>query len=168
MTNRRAYAILREVLAEQSTKDRWANQPFERIRRVQTAKRGEIGQRLVVRLCAALGLKTEIGAKQSPWDIRIEGRTFEVKTATEGSNSTFQFNHVRYHRSYQVLLCVGITPNGILFDAWTKADVVTGKAGHLVTMEKGANASYKLTKRTAQMRSIDQFQNHVLSLVKSS
>ncbi len=162
-----AHSILLEVLEGYSTEDRWTDAPFERIRRIQTAMRGQIGQHLIARLCDALGLESETGKVQSPWDIMIEGRTFEVKTATEGSNLTFQFNHIRYHRPYEFLLCVGITPKDILFDAWNKADVVTGKAGHLVTMEKGANASYKLTKATHSMRPINQFKDRVLTLANT-
>ena len=164
MTNQTAHAILREVLADYQIADRWADSPFERIRRIETASRGKVGQKLVARLCEHLELACELGQTQSPWDIRIEGRTFEVKTATEGTNGTFQFNHIRYHRPYEFLLCVGITPVDIVFDAWSKADVVTGKAGHLVTMEKGANASYKLSKRTALLSPIDGFRTHVLRL----
>ena len=127
----------------------------------------KIGQQLVAQLCRKLKLVSVLGEAQSPWDIRIEGSTFELKTATEGENLTFQFNHVRYHRSYDFLLCVGITPCDIVFDAWTKADVVTGKAGHLVTMEKGANASYKLTKRACELRPIGQFKSHILELAET-
>ena len=167
MIRKTAYAILRTVLEEYPVTDRWADAPFERIRRIQTASRGKIGQQLVARMCDELELASELSEPQAPWDIRIEGRTFEVKTATEGAGLTFQFNHVRYHRSYEFLLCVGITPYDILYDAWTKADVVTGKAGHLVTMEKGANASYKLTKRAVQLKPIDEFRDHILLLTRT-
>ena len=166
MTSRIAHAILREVLREHPVADRWADAPFERIRRIQTASRGMVGQQLVQRLCEELLLECELGRSPGPWDIRIESRTFELKTATEGENRTFQFNHVRYHRPYEFLLCVGITPREIVFDAWTKADVTTGGAGRLVTMEKGATASYKLTKRAARMRPIDEFKEHILRLVR--
>ncbi|MDE0604599.1 MAG: hypothetical protein OXI18_09365 [bacterium] len=167
MTSQAAHAILREVLADYQIVDRWADSPFERIRRIETASRGKVGQKLVARLCEHLELACEFGEVQSPWDVKIEGRTFEVKTATEGANGTFQFNHIRYHRRYEFLLCVGITPVEIVFDAWSKADVVTERAGHLVTMERGANASYKLTKRTAQMSPIDGFRDHVLRLSRT-
>lgn len=167
MTRETAYALLQDVLDEYPvTTDRWANAPFERIRRIQTASRGKIGQQLVARLCDNLALDYELGKTQSPWDIRIERRTYEIKTATEGDNLTFQFNHIRYHRPYDFLLCVGITPCDIVFDAWTKADIVTGKAGRLVTMEKGANASFKLTKRASEMKPVEQFEDHILALTK--
>lgn len=80
-------------------------------------------------------------------------------------HDNFQFNHVRYHRDYDALLCIGITPDDILFDAWSKAEVTTGKAGHLVTMDKGSSATYKLTKRGGQLRPIADFEEHVINLV---
>lgn len=166
MSSHTARTILQEVLDAFPVADRWADEPFGRIRRTQAASRGKVGQEFVAKLCEQLGLKKEEGETQSPWDIRIMGRTFEVKTVTEGSNRTFQFNHIRYHRSYEFLMCLGITPCDIVFDAWSKADVVTGKAGRLVTMEKAANASFKLSKRTDQLKSIDSFRDDITRLVK--
>ena len=80
-----------------------------------------------------------------------------MKTATEDTTGNFQFNHIRYHRDYQAVLCLGVSPNDLFFALWSKADVVTGKAGNLVTMEKNANASYKLTKSSKSLIHINEF-----------
>lgn len=48
--------------------------------------------------------------------MRIEGASFELKMATEDVHGSFQFNHIRYHRPYDALLCLGIAPENILFD----------------------------------------------------
>lgn len=45
----------------------------------------------------------------------------------------------------------------MLFNIYSKADLVTGKAGKLVSMEKGANASYKLTKAKHELFHLDSF-----------
>ena len=97
--------------------------------------------------------------------MRIEGASFELKTATEDVHGSFQFNHIRYHRPYDALLCLGITPENILFDAWSKAEVVTGRAGRLVSMDKGSSATHKLTRRRGQLRLIDEFETHLLEIV---
>ena len=97
-------------------------------------------------------------ASQSPWDIKINGIKFELKTATEDTNGNYQFNHLRYHREYEAVLCLGVSPNHLYFYIASKADVSTGKAGKLVSMEKGANASYKLTKRPSLMFKIEDFE----------
>ena len=162
--------ILAAVLAAHAPDDRWAMQPFARIKQIQP-KIGDVGQEFVERLCAEIGFACEFPVtadgrrtRMSPWDIRIEGKTFEIKTATEGDRGTFQFNHIRYHRDYEALLCIGIAPASIHMGAWTKADVTTGKAGRLVTMERGANASFKLTKRTAQLLDIREFEARIMDI----
>ena len=63
--------------------------------------------------------------------MKIQGISFELKTATEDVHGNFQFNHIRHHRVYDAVLCVGISPDAIYFYAWSKADVATGRAGNL-------------------------------------
>ena len=144
-----AHKILLEVMKKYEDADKWKGSRFERIKRLSNTKVGDIGQDFVEHLCDSLGIevafpeKEEGGRKrQCPWDIKIGGLTFELKTATEDVSGSFQFNHIRYHREYNALLCIGISPSNIRFNSWTKGDVTTGKAGRLVTMEKGVNASY--------------------------
>ena len=167
-------SILRDVLAKYADYGKWAGKEFEHIRRIPNTKVGDVGQDFVERICAAAGLRCEFPVnsdgsrkRQSPWDIRIEGATCELKTASEDKSGAFQFNHIRYHRPYDALLCVGISPADIYVAAWSKADVTTEKAGNLVSMEKGANASYKLTKKPSQMYPIMDFENVVRDLVKN-
>ncbi len=166
-----AEAILLAVIASYSDVDKWNDAMFEGIKRLSNTKVGDVGQDFVESLCDEIGFDCEfpVGPKgrrrQSLWDIKIEGITFELKTATEDVSRSFQFNHLRYHREYEAVLCVGIGPQSIMFDGWSKAAVVTGEAGALVTMGKGANASYKLTKRPDQLRPISDFEDRVLSLV---
>ena len=164
--------LLQKVLATYADANKWTGQPFEHIRRIPNTKVGDVGQDFVEELCLECGLKHEFPEKpdgtrmrQSPWDIRIEGKAFELKTASEDVGGAFQFNHIRYHREYDALLCVGIAPSSIYVGAWSKAHVATGKAGALVSMEKGANASYKLTKRADQLNKIDVFCDLILALV---
>lgn len=169
-----AKKILAEVLLNYSDNPKWAGSPFENIRRVPNTKVGDVGQDFVERLCKQIGFsvdfpKNEEGKRkrQSPWDMRIEGKTFEVKTASEDKDGAFQFNHLRYHRSYDAALCIGIGPDSIYIGAWTKAEIATGKAGNLVSMEKRANASYKLSKRPDQLHPIDKFKDTILELLST-
>ena len=158
-------ALLIEVLDEHDDASKWDGSPFEKIKRVSNTKVGRVGQAFTVRLCGSLELECKQAPHQSAWDIRIEGVTFEVKTATEDVRSAFQFNHIRLHREYEAVLCIGIAPEAIYFDAWTKADVVTGGAGHLVTMDKGSSATWKLTKRKDELRPISDFEIRIMELV---
>lgn len=160
--------LLLEVLATYADADQWVGQTFERIRRIPNTQVGDVGQDFVERLCEETNFRCDFPMKddgtrlrQNPWDIRIEGTAFELKTASEDVSGSFQFNHIRYHRPYDALLCIGISPSDIFMGAWSKADVTTGKAGTLVSMEKGANASYKLTKRPDQLVPISGFEKLV-------
>lgn len=158
------YRILDGVLDRHADADKWLSSRFEKIRRIPNTKVGDVGQDYIEELCKLLQISINFPegrlgkrSKQSPWDIEIEGVQFELKTATEDVSGCFQFNHVRYARSYQALMCLGIAPGTAFFRIWSKADVTTGKAGKLVSMEKSGSASYKLTKRKADLMPIDQF-----------
>lgn len=163
--------ILLAVLKQHTDSSKWIDSKFEHIKRISNSRVGDVGQEFIERLCQSMGIDIdfpESGAKrvrQSPWDMQIEGVKFELKTATEDVSGSFQFNHIRYHRPYDALLCLGISPADIHFGCWSKAEVTTGRAGALVTMEKGANASYKLTKRPHQLQAISEFQSRVMQLV---
>jgi len=164
--------ILNDVLQKHHDSDKWVGAPFEGIKRLSNTKVGRVGQDFIEELCNVLGIPFEfpenpkgVRKNQSPWDIKVGDMTFELKTATEDTRGYFQFNHIRYHREYDALLCLGIAPARIMFHAWTKADVTTNKAGTLVSMEKGANATHKLTKKPDSLLDISGFEDHILSLV---
>lgn len=169
--------ILLEVLSNHNDANKWNESTFEHIKRVSNTKVGEVGQDFVEQLCINLGYecifplnKKGARAKQNPWDIQINGVQLELKTATEDVSGSFQFNHIRYHRPYQGVMCIGVSPHEIFFNVWSKADISTGVAGTLVSMEKNANASYKLTKKPIGLHPIDTFDNkltHFLTNFKS-
>lgn len=147
---------------------KWDDAVFRDIKIVSNTNVGKVGQDYIECLCAEFGYewdfpRTSDGrrATQSPWDIRIQGVTFEIKTATEDVGGKYQFNHIRYHREYDAVLCLGVSPDQLHFGVWSKADIATGRAGHLVSMEKGANASYKLTKSVEELKRIQQFDTTV-------
>lgn len=162
--------IFKEVLAEFNNHSKWDNADFGKIKTISNTKVGSVGQDFIERLCDALLISCSFPlnshgdrASQSPWDIKIGGIEIELKTATEDVNGSFQFNHIRYHRKYQGLLCLGVSPSSLYFGVWSKADVATGKAGSLVSMEKSANASYKLTKKPEHLHNIDDFKEVINS-----
>lgn len=166
------HALLDAAIAKAENDKKWLDARFENIKIVSNTKVGQIGQAFVESLCEALGLPffaptDDKGKKlnQSPWDIAILGKQFELKTATEDVNGNFQFNHIRYHRRYDAALFIGVAPNQILFDCWSKADLLTEKAGRLVSMEAGGNASYKYSRRSAQLHPIDEFERRVRTLI---
>ena len=161
------HQILVQILISHQDNPNWIGQPFERIKRISNTKVGDVGQEFMERYLSILDCHYELpNSRQSPWDIRIMGKTFEIKTASEDVGGAFQFNHIRYHREYDALLCVGISPANIHAGIWSKADVATGAAGKLVTMEKGANASYKLTKRPDQLFPVTDLKQWLDQLIR--
>ena len=160
-----ASGLMIEVLKTHSDSSKWVGAQFEHIKRVSNSKVGEVGQDFIERLCKAYNFDCIFPTnakgekqKQSPWDIKVEGVTFELKTATEDVSRSFQFNHIRYHRKYDAVICLGVGPQVIFFNVWSKADITTGNAGNMVSMEKAGNASYKLTKKATNLLPIDNFQ----------
>lgn len=156
--------LLLEVLSRHADASKWSEAPFGKIRRLPNTKVGEVGQDYIESLCEKCGFdamfpedKRGGRSKQSPWDIQINNVKFELKTATEDTSGCFQFNHFRYARNYDALLCLGIAPEEIFFNVWTKAEATTGKAGTMVSMEKSGSASYKLTKRKDGLHVVDEF-----------
>ena len=162
---KKEHEILLDVLHAYRNAAKWDGAIFGRMKLVSNTHVGKIGETFVGNLCRHFDIATafptnpkeETRQQRSPWDIKIHDIEFEIKTATEDVNKAFQFNHIRHHRKYQALLCIGIAPDDIFFDAWTKADVATGKAGTLVTMDKGSSATFKLTKKRGEMLNIRTF-----------
>lgn len=150
-----AVEILRQVIRENTPRSIWTDAPLESFRRVENTNRGEIGEEFLRRYLdqenISLGERT---GRTSREDMQIAGERFEVKTASEGTNGTFQFNHIRLDRRYKYLLCLGIRPAAIVFGVWSKGDVAEGVAGHLVRMAEGQSVTFKLTKKADDLDSI--------------
>ena len=164
MTN--AVQLMQSVIAKYANDNKWVNAPLGDVKSLSNTHIGDIGQNFVEEWCRHLGLTwVSSGSRQSAWDARIEGITFEVKTATEDISGNFQFNHIRHHREYQAVLCLGIAPDTVLFDAWRKGDVSEGKAGRLVTMDRGSSATFKLTKKRSDLRSVSEFRERIGEIV---
>ena len=159
--------IFNEILKKYGNSEKWSGSIFEKMKLISNTHVGSVGQDYIVELCRILKLNIELPpVNRSPWDIKIEGICFELKTASEDTNNNFQFNHIRYHRNYDALICLGVAPNNLYFNLWSKADLTTGKAGKLVSMERQANASYKLTKNSKDLYSSENFDNLKKEFIK--
>ncbi len=161
--------IFIQSLGKYKNHAKWNGSDFGAIKLISNTHVGSVGQDFIENLCLELGLRCEFPEKsgggrknQSPWDICINGVKFELKTATEDTTGSFQFNHFRYHRPYDAVLCLGVSPNQLYFNLWTKEELTTGRAGNLVSMEAKANASYKLTKRPIELIPIESFYDSVI------
>ena len=157
--------LLVEIIREHTPKDIWQNSPLIGYRLLGNTNRGEIGEEFVRRYLTAAGMKVSNGNRTSKTDLTIEGRQFEIKTASLGANGTFQFNHVRMDRQYEFLLCLGICPQRVVFDLWRKGEVAENRAGTLVRMAEGQAVTYKLTKRLDDMLNVSKMPAHLAMML---
>ena len=150
-----AIGLLLEVIKENSPQSIWTDALLEPFRRVENTNRGDIGEEFLCRYLTQAGFSVEKSdARAGRQDMRIEGHSFEVKTASLGANNTFQFNHVRLDRDYRYLLCLGVCPDRIVYNVWRKGALAEGEAGRLVRMAEGQSITFKLTKRLSDVRPI--------------
>jgi hypothetical protein len=153
--------LLVEVIKECAPKNIWVASPLLGYRFLDNTNRGQIGEEFLKRYLTAAGLSVVTGRRTALTDMKIEGRAYEVKTASMGANNTFQFNHVRLDRKYEYLLCLGICPEQIVFNMWRKGDVAEGKAGTMVRMAEGQSVTAKITKKLRDMRPIEELVVHL-------
>ena len=143
--------LLLEVIREHSPASKWTGAPLESFRRAANTNRGQIGEDFIRRYLERHGLRAGAGSRIAPVDLTIAGKGFEVKTASEDVGGSYQFNHIRLDRQYDYLLCLGVSPSRIVFNAWRKGVVAENGAGTLVRMAEGQSVTFKLTKRPADM-----------------
>lgn len=148
--------LLLSVIKDHTPLSKWSGSPLATFRDVENTNRGDIGEDFISRYLTQAGiLNNYSGSRSESSDIEIAGRKFEIKTASEDKGGSFQFNHIRHDMPNQYLLCLGIRPDAILFNAWRKGEVAEGKAGHLVRMARGQSVTFKLTKRPDTMQNIE-------------
>ena len=160
--------ILIRILNQFTNSEKWSSGYFGKITLIPMKKRGDVGELFIQEVLEELNIKFKIPKSKAPWDVEVQGKRIEVKTASEDVNNNFQFNHVRYHREYDAILCIGIAPKEVYFNIWRKEEITTGRAGKLVSMEKNANASFKLTKRKEGLLTMDKFKKKLEDFLSES
>lgn len=143
-----------EVVIDKRIDKKWALQPHESFKHLPNSSKGDAGEEFIKRYAESFGFKVEKTSRLGDWDLLINGKKFEVKLASEDITGSLQFNHIRYDSKYDFLLCLGVTPDNLVFDIWPKGEVATGMAGNLVSMGKNQNSSFKLTKKVTRLKQI--------------
>lgn len=150
-----------QVIKENSPSSKWVDSPLKSYRLPGNTNRGDVGEIFVERLLISLGMDVRrVTSRIKEWDLIIKGKKFEVKSASEGKDRTFEFNHVRLDRKYDFLIYLGVCPYELRYDFWSKGEIAEGKGGLLVRMAEGRSITFKITRNTAQLTPIDKlFQN---------
>lgn len=153
--------LLVQIIKRHAPENIWIGSPVADYRKLGNTNRGEIGEEFVRQYLKQSTIEVKRGSRTALFDAGISTTRLEIKTASLGVNRTFQFNHVRLDRTYDFLLCLGICPKDIVFQMWRKGDVAEGKAGKLVKMAESQSVTFKLTKRLAVMRPIQELPDEI-------
>ncbi len=153
--------LMVQVINEHSPRSIWTGSPLEGYRRLGNTNRGQIGEEFIRKYLAGAGILVGNGSRVTPTDMLVAGKQLEIKTASLGTNGTFQFNHIRLDRTYDYLLCLGICPDRITFVAWRKGVIAEGGAGSLVRMAEGQSTTHKITKKLTDMEPIEELPSWV-------
>ena len=160
---KRALEILDRVLAQFGVAAKWEGSRFGSVKMVGATNVGQVGERFAVAMLADSGYKAEQNPKRrDEWDIRANGKTMEVKCASEDVHGRFQFNGIRYDTRYDFLLVVGVAPETVWFRFYKRQDLMDFK---MAPMARGTAGSYKLSRRPDQLFSIDKFADEAAKFI---
>ena len=135
--------------------DRWAKGRLVGIKALSPTAKGNIAEAFVVWLAQYYNLKAEPHeSKRGEYDVMVAGKKLEVKMASEDVSDKFQFNGIRYDTRYDFLCVLGISPDEVSFNIYPRAELLSLP---LAPMQKGANASYKLTRKKSELLDLAEF-----------
>ena len=153
----RAEEILAEIIAGELAKpSKWRGSRFGGVKQIPSTNVGDVAERFAAALFREIGCDDaeQKSNRRGEWDIRVGGKTLEVKGASEDTHGNFQFNGLSYRPKYDLLLVVGIAPEDVLFRFYRRTELLDLP---LVQMSKGSSGSYKLTRRRADLLPIADF-----------
>ena len=147
----------------------WDGATLESFRGLHNASQGEACGQFAIRHVELSGIRARsIGPRSGAYDIDIRGKLFEVKTASEGANHSFQLDHMRLDAECDCLLALAVSPESIRFGACPKRGAVSGSVGRLVRMAKGQGVTHKVTKRIGDLEPIENLPRWMAANVPAS
>lgn len=153
------FAYLAKLIADaaQASSKKWARGQFARIKALSPTEKGEIAERFVVWLAGHHGLEsTRRESKRGEYDVLVADKKLEVKMASEDTEGKFQFNGIRYDTKYDLVCVVGISPEYVRFNIYSRAELVDMT---LTPMQKNTNNTFKLTRKKSELLDVSEFPN---------
>ncbi len=114
----------------------WVNSPFGWVRNMPSRTVGAIGEKLIAGWCAARDFNV-VRSPDSDADRVIEGMPVEIKFSTLWEGGFYKFQQIR-NQNYDVLLCFGVSPDGVHGWIFRKQDI---PFEHLEHQHNGARGS---------------------------
>lgn len=118
--------IINSIYEKESSQDIWSNSKFELQRKIQIDKRGSVGERFFASVLTEIYHPRRIEYKdgdQGDWDLKINGKKFEIKTSSLDTNNKFQNEGLKKDGDYDAILFLGIAPNNIYVRIVKKNDI---------------------------------------------
>lgn len=128
-------------------KTKWTGSKFEVIKNLPTTHKGDFGEDFVTELLNEVSIKAErVNKGKGTFDVLAGSKKLEIKLATEDTKGKFQFNGIKKDIDYDYVLCLGVSPNELWFNLFSKKqcqDLTT-------SMVKDGSETFKLTASKSQ------------------
>lgn len=157
--------LVKLIAAEDLIHQTWCGEKFEVVKIASPTEKGNLAENFLAELIKSLGYSDVevIPGRRGHYDVGVgrgsRKKKLEVKLATQDTNENFQFNGIRYDTDYTHLFCLGVMRSSIRYLMIPKKWLTTKRAQyHLVSMTKGANATFKLTRSVGEMSDFGSFE----------
>ena len=97
--------VVEELHDLQEEDNQWHGSRFEKLDQLKLDYSGKAGERYLKKVCEHLGIPVYYDedkiSEEGTWDIGIDDRKIEVKTARQGKKKSFQHENLRSYRYIQ-------------------------------------------------------------------
>ncbi len=122
------------------SQDKWTDAEFAEVKSSTMTAKGDFGEKLTTSLLNEIGFNANrVNNGIGEFDISMGELRIEHKLATEDVSGSFQFNGIKKDVDYDIVFCLGVSPNELWFTIITKDEALD--LG--VSMTKGGSDSFK-------------------------
>ena len=168
----------RDLLASLDEKtfsyEKWADKDFFRLKLASSTEKGNIAEDFFKTMLNTGGHQNvEIPEdRRGPYNVRLRSGNkiidFGVALATQDTNNNFQFNGIRLDTEYDYLFCLGILPEATKFLMVPKLWLNSRNDYRMVEMAKGGDITFKLTRKEAQLKEFNNFEDEVRQILNNA
>jgi len=137
-----------ELYRQQNNYNVWDENIFEKVEKLKNDYSGKLGEKYIYSICKLLSInidyEEDVNSKDGTYDVKINGKKVEIKTARMSNNGAFQHEGLRnYGCDYYLFL--DIFPDKFYITILPKFDLnnacsITGRKPHL---RKGSSDIFK-------------------------
>ena len=137
--------LLKEYVSNSKKKNFWSGSPYEGLVQLGIDERGSWGENILFSLLSKITLLNSVWDGNSNtnredgsiWDIKIENKKTEVKTAMRGtSTAVWQHEKIVNDNSWEKIVFIDVDYNGIWFTIQNYNDIPFGSEKHKLLNKK--------------------------------